>query len=57
MLRMVRDSSVVASDGSVVRLSAETVCVHGDTPGAADLVARLRAGLEQAGVQVRPIGQ
>jgi 5-oxoprolinase (ATP-hydrolysing) subunit A len=57
VLRMARDGSVIASDGSVVRLSAETVCVHGDTPGAADLVARLRTGLERAGVQVRPIGQ
>jgi UPF0271 protein len=56
VLRMARDGSVVASDGSVVQLRAETVCVHGDTPGAADLVARLRAGLEDAGVQVRPIG-
>ena len=54
---MARDGSVIASDGSIVRLSAETVCVHGDTPGAADLVARLRTGLERAGVQVRPIGQ
>jgi UPF0271 protein len=57
VLRIARDGSVVASDGSVVNLEAETVCVHGDTPGAATLVARIRAGLEAAGVQVRPISQ
>jgi UPF0271 protein len=57
VLRMARDGSVVASDGSVVDLEAETVCVHGDTPGAATLVACIRDGLEAAGVQVRPIGQ
>jgi UPF0271 protein len=57
VLRMARDGSVVASDGSAVQLRAETVCVHGDTPGAADLVARLRAGLERAGVQIVPIGR
>ena len=44
VLRMARDGSVIASDGSIVRLSAETVCVHGDTPGAADLVARAADG-------------
>jgi UPF0271 protein len=40
-----------------VSLHAETVCVHGDTPGAAGLVRRLRAGLERAGVSVQPIGR
>jgi lactam utilization protein B len=30
--------------------------VHGDTPGAADLASRLRAGLEAAGVSVRAAG-
>jgi 5-oxoprolinase (ATP-hydrolysing) subunit A len=57
VLRMAKDGSVVASDGSTVNLNAETVCVHGDTPGAADLVARIRDGLARAGVEVRPIGQ
>jgi 5-oxoprolinase (ATP-hydrolysing) subunit A len=57
VLRMARDGTVVASDGTVVSLQAETVCVHGDTPGAAGLVKRLRAGLERAGVSVRPIGR
>jgi UPF0271 protein len=47
---------VLASDGTVVDLQAQTVCVHGDTPGAATLVARIREGLEAAGVQVQPIG-
>lgn len=56
-LKMVRDREVVASDGSTIELQADTICVHGDTPGAADLVAKLRAGLEAAGVQVRPIGR
>jgi UPF0271 protein len=56
VLRMARDGSVVAADGAVVHLEAETICVHGDTPGAATLVARIREGLEAAGVQVCPIG-
>ena len=55
-VRMVKDRSVVASDGSVVPLDADTICVHGDTPGSDELAARIRAGLEQAGILVKAIG-
>jgi UPF0271 protein len=55
-VRMVKDRSVVASDGSVVPLEADTICVHGDTPGADDLAAKIRMGLEQAGIVVRAVG-
>jgi 5-oxoprolinase (ATP-hydrolysing) subunit A len=53
---MVTGRSVVASDGSVVPLEADTICVHGDTPGSDGLAASLRAGLESAGVLVKAIG-
>ena len=56
VLRMVRERSVDATDGSTIPLQVDTICVHGDTPGAAELTARLRAGLEAAGIMVRPIG-
>ena len=55
-VRMVRDRTVVATDGSVVQLAADTMCVHGDTPGSDDLAAKIRAGLEAAGVTVKAIG-
>jgi len=55
-VRMVKDKDVVAIDGSVVRLEADTICVHGDTPGSDALAAQIRAGLERAGVTVRAIG-
>lgn len=51
-VRMVRDGKVTARDGSTLSLKIQTLCVHGDTPGAADLAAAVRAGLEQAGVTV-----
>jgi UPF0271 protein len=54
-LRIVQENTVVAVDGTVVPLRVETLCVHGDTPGAARLAARLRAGLEGAGVAIRPV--
>lgn len=55
-VRMVQDCTVVAIDGSVVRLQADTICVHGDTPGSDVLAAKIRTGLERAGVTVKAIG-
>ena len=55
-VRMVKERSVVASDGTVVPLEAETICVHGDTPGSDDLAAKIRVGLEHAGIVVRAVG-
>ena len=56
-IRMVKERTVTAIDGTIVNLSLDTICVHGDTPGADDLAARLRAGLEAAGLTVKAIGE
>jgi len=53
-VRMVTHGSVTAIDGSEVPLRAETICVHGDTPGAVELIRRIRDGLAAAGVTVAP---
>lgn len=55
VVRMVREQVVEAIDGSIVPLAVDTICVHGDTPGAADLAARIRAALREAGVEVKAI--
>jgi UPF0271 protein len=52
-IRMVRDKQVVAVDGSTIALQADTICLHGDTPGAADHARAVRAGLEAAGIRVQ----
>jgi UPF0271 protein len=57
VVRMATERTVVAVDGSTVRLEIDTICVHGDTPGAADLAARIRQALTAAGVQVKPVGE
>ena len=49
---MIRSGVVTAATGEPVRVRADTVCIHGDTPGAAALAAAVRSGLEAAGVQV-----
>lgn len=55
-VRMVREHTVEAIDGSTVPIAIDTICVHGDTPGAADLAAAIRAALAKAGVDVKAIG-
>lgn len=54
-LRMVKDREVVATDGSVIRVEVDTLCLHGDTTGAAELAAAIRRGVEGAGVTVAPV--
>jgi UPF0271 protein len=49
---LVTDGEVRASDGSRVAVSFETLCVHGDTPGAATLARRIRQELRALGVSV-----
>jgi UPF0271 protein len=54
-VRMVRDGIVLAPDGKEIAMKVDTICLHGDTPGAAELARQIRAGLEAAGVQVRTL--
>jgi UPF0271 protein len=54
-ITMVRDRQVVATDGSTITLEADTICLHGDTKGAAELARGVRQGLEAAGIQIRSL--
>jgi len=56
-IRMVRDGVVTTSDGREVPLDVQTLCVHGDTPGAPALARALRGALEGAGIAVRAVGE
>jgi UPF0271 protein len=51
-IKMVRDKQVIAVDGSTIALQAQTICLHGDTPGAAGHARAVRAGLEAAGIRI-----
>jgi UPF0271 protein len=51
-IRMVKEKQVIAVDGSTIALQADTICLHGDTPGAAEHARAVRAGLEAAGIAV-----
>ena len=49
---MVTEQTVTATDGSLIEFEADTLCLHGDTPGAAALAVAIRRGLEDAGVTI-----
>ncbi len=53
-VRLATEHEVVSVDGSVVRVEARSICVHGDTPGAVDLARAVRDALDAAGVAVQP---
>ena len=54
MLRLVRDCVVEAVDGSLASVQAQSICVHGDSPGAVAMARAVRAALEADGIAVRP---
>ena len=49
---MATGDGLVAADGVQLDLHADSLCVHGDTPGAVELARRIREGLTAAGVSL-----
>jgi UPF0271 protein len=54
---MATRGEVAAIDGSRVSLQPDTLCIHGDTPGAAAIARAVRHALESAGVRVAPLSR
>lgn len=54
MLRMVQTGRLAAASGREVSIQADSICVHGDSPGAVEMARRIHATLVQAGVALRP---
>lgn len=54
-VQLVTEGTVTACNGETIPLPIETLCLHGDTPGAARLAAALRSALEAAGVTIAPL--
>lgn len=53
VLRLAETGVVIAVDGQPIRIDAESICVHGDTPGAVTIARTVRARLDAAGIPVR----
>jgi 5-oxoprolinase (ATP-hydrolysing) subunit A len=54
-VKMAMEGKVRTIDGVDVDISVQTICCHGDTPGAPDIVRSVRAALDKAGCRVRPL--
>ena len=52
-MALVTQGSVTAIDGTEVAIKADSVCVHGDTPGAVAMATAVRDRLAAAGVELR----
>lgn len=50
---LARDGKVQCLDGSTIPVRADTLCIHGDTPGAAEAARAVREALENEGVGIR----
>lgn len=54
VLRIAADSAVRTIDGSILKIRAESICVHGDSPGAVAMAAAVREALIAAGISTAP---
>lgn len=54
-VRIAEGRGVLTREGTEVAVEAETICIHGDTPGAERIAEAVRAALEVAGVEVRAV--
>ncbi|HET8922608.1 MAG TPA: 5-oxoprolinase subunit PxpA [Candidatus Acidoferrum sp.] len=54
-LSIVEQGKVIASDGSEAAVNAQTICIHGDTPGAPEIAATVARTLREAGVALNPL--
>jgi len=56
-VRVATDQKMITSDGTVIDLEVQTLCVHGDTPTALELVRSIRESLINEGVEVKPMAE
>jgi 5-oxoprolinase (ATP-hydrolysing) subunit A len=54
VVRMVQDGGVVSVTGKSIKMRTDTVCIHGDTPGAVEIGRSVRQALKDAGITVAP---
>jgi len=56
-VKMVTEGKVTAITGEEIDLSADTLCLHSDTPNSIQLASFIRSALEAEGVEIVPLGQ
>ena len=54
-LQMVTEGKIVSVEGDIVEVQADSICLHGDTPGAVDMAKTLKEQFMASGVQITPL--
>lgn len=54
-VRLAEKGEIVAVDGGVIRTTAKSLCIHGDTPDAVEIARAVRTGLAEAGVEIKAV--
>ena len=57
VIRMIADRAIISQSGKKVPTRIDSVCVHGDTPGAVAMARRLRERLEASGIKLAPMAE
>lgn len=57
MLRLATDGEIEAADGSLLRLDAQSICVHGDSPAAVAMAKRIRERFAAEGVTINSFAE
>lgn len=53
MVQLAREGTLEAIDGSIVKIEAQSICVHGDSPGAVAIAQTIRQRFEAEGIEIR----
>lgn len=56
-IKMVTEGTVVGYNGEIVKLKADTLCIHGDNPVAPKIAAAITEALKSAGVTIKPMAE
>ena len=56
-LRMVKDGKAKAINGDIIDVHADSLCLHGDTPGAVEMAQALKQALEDESIEIKPLGE
>ena len=55
MVAMISEGAIITETGRRIEAGIDTICCHGDTPEALEISASVRAALEAAGIELRPL--
>ncbi len=56
VVQLATHGTVPAEDGTMITIAPQSLCVHGDTPGALAIVQAIRSALDQTNIAIRPVG-